>query len=224
MPLTRYQRAQELARRLGFSSAYYRRQARTQELLGETLLDPAAVRALEMQEEYGFSVGKAAREAGIAPQRLRAINQSMGGVRQVGDKFIAAPISRGSIRMITYSHELGIVFVDLNEKNASYNGSYLNYVRWTFYETVPGSKMTRPRGFANPQEMGAKFAEFQDSVGVKTLHAEAVYRSRMVNGILDMEPEPFDTDVTINWERNVEVLRGYERQREGATTSVYARR
>ena len=225
MPLTRYQRAQDLARSLGYTSAYYRRQARTQELLGETLLDPEAMRALEFRQEYGMSTTKAAREARIAPQRLSAIIQSMGGV-EVDDsgKISAAPIMRGTIRMITYTKEYGIVFVDLDETNASYNASYLNYVRWTFNETIPGSKLTQPRDIADATRIANKFTAFRRDKGIQTLHAEAVYSSVQRGGVLDMEQEPFDTDVDLHWEIYVDTLRGYEAQRQGATTSVYARR
>jgi hypothetical protein len=222
---TRYERAQDLARQLGFTSPYYRRQARTRELLGEELLDPEAMRALEFREEYGMSLTQAAREARIAPQRLSAIVQSMGGVEiDRSGKIIAAPAMRGQIRMITYTREYGIVFVDLDDTNASYNASYLNYVRWTFNKTIPGSKLTEPRDVEDPTRIGNKFTAFRKDKGIRTLHANAVYRSIQRGGVLDMEQEPFDFDVDLHWVVNVDTLRGYEAQRQGATTSVYARR
>ena len=215
MALTRYQRRSEEARKAGYSSYYYFRQARTRELFYEKPVDDSVTRALEYRRVYGMSITKAAHEAHIAPQRLQIIERQI----PITDR-LTRPVL-----MLSYVRNRGIVYVELDDFNASLNGSYLNYVRWMFYEQIPGSKLTRPRDVSNPIEM-VKFNNMLRAKGVKgqKFKAKSVYGTRLINDTLVMNAEPDDTDVWLEWELYSGKIREYEAKRTGSDLNPYARR
>lgn len=82
-------------------------------------------RAVYYRRELGYTRQRAAREAHVDPKRLAAYEKTF------EDK---APTRRGDIMMQSVNRDGDIKYVIVDDVNASKNGSYLNYVKWSFYE------------------------------------------------------------------------------------------
>jgi hypothetical protein len=129
--------------------------------------------------------------------------------------------------MMSYVKDMGIVYVALDDHEASRNGSYLNYIRWTFHKTNPKTKKADLIAPIDKRNIGkfrsVEIGEFFATHG-HTFHAKAIYKTEIVNGMVMMQPDPYDYDVDVDWEAYLPRIIELERQRSGATTSVYARR
>lgn len=224
MALTPYQRRTELARSKGYSSYYYLRQAKTREAIGEKYISDPMERAIQYRTEFGWSISKAAREAHVAPERLSTIEKQF-HVAEV------RTIVHGNITMLSYVRDRGIVFVELDARNASLNGSYLNYVRWMIYEPGNiGDKVSRRLVEGAPYLDTTKLSKFNNMLRQKgildqSFHAINVYGTNMENGMLMMNPEPDDSDVDLKWELFSKTLKQYNDEvTEESKTPVYMRR
>lgn len=225
MALNAYQRRTERARSKGYSSYYYLRQAQSVEKLKYSAVDERVERGLQYKKEFGWKTRRAAKEAGIAPQRLAAIEREIESHSEY-----RVPITHGNIRMMSFVRNRGIVYVELDDANASLNGSYLNYVRWMIYQPGKiGKKSTRRMVEGSPYLDTGKLINFNNMLNTKgivgqTFHAINVYDTHMEGGKVVMNTTPSDSNIDLQWELFSKTLKQYDDQLTGDFTPVYMRR